>query len=158
MGDTDVSEFPVLFRVLRPAVWQRSLNPLETPTALLHSFGPSRWAAEQPGRIIDSDRRLYRLTFDGSEYGFRRVDESVSDEELRELMRGDFWSRLRSSSAYLEEATKIEGCDLFRLTFRNAQKLPDLSMPVRFGFCLLIILLCTLAMWMTLWIGSWITR
>jgi hypothetical protein len=149
--------FPVLLQGV-PLRGQRSLIPLETLDEAedRESGDPQGWLADDGYRIIYCERSVFYASFSGESYEFRRTDEHVSDDELRELMRDNIKS-LGRRDKYSNEAQNLEGDALFGFTFQHAVSLPLHSAAIQFAGCAFILTLCLMAALVPATIVLWLT-
>lgn len=109
-------QFPVIVQNLSPPWLERSLSV--THGLSVYSRKPQGWLAKPQYRITDSQRRVFRATFDGGEYAFERLEQTVSDDELRELVLADLPWTGHERSRYIGRCGPLEGSELFAVTLR----------------------------------------
>jgi hypothetical protein len=138
-------DFPALLHYVAESRWQRTLIPVADESELTdHEAGPSGWASNGT-RLIDSNLRVFDVRFVADRYIYAPTGETLSDQQLRELMASNLRSIRRAATKFESVSAGLSGRKLFEQTFRYAEELPMMSAGLHMTGCVAIAALCFLA-------------
>lgn len=158
LEDASGPRFPALLYLTTKTKWQRSIIPAPGLKFLYGSDDPPGWAAAQQYHIVDSDRRVFQISYVDDRYGFSDTGDRLSDCDLIGLMTGNIQGLRQSPEEFLAAAAGTSGDELFRLIYERAVELPQMSVVLHVAGCALILVLCLAALVVPIALSLWLFR
>ncbi len=147
--------FPALLFNERATHWQRSLIPVPELRALSGHGDPQGWAASPMYHLVDSDRRVFSISYAENQYSLSDTSDRLSDSQLINLMTGNLRALRKSPDEFLETAGSATGDKLFRMIYERTLDLPQMSTALHVAGCVFILVLGVAAFAVPIAISWW---